>query len=302
MVGGRRERRVVGGVLDRLADRAAVERAVDAVAPEQLVGLREVRVLDRRADVARRAVGVEIDRRRRRDVVEVRRVRRRLVEEGLVDREALARDVGAIGDGLAQRVGAVAAQDVLPQRRGAGHADAQAAVAVDRELRVGRWCAVDEERVRLDGLRRGLTRVQRRDLAGAAVADRHEAAATDAAAVRLDDAEHARGRDRRVEGVAAPGEDVGRGPRRERIDARRRSAGSRRRRLLLLRPGGRCGQRYRRHGRPYRQPANTPHDPSTSRIASCPAPTPVQARPNQRSMRRTTAVGFCLRSWRTRVT
>ena len=62
---------------------------------DPLVRPRHVRVAERRADVARRAVRVEVERARGRDVVEVVLHGVDLVEERLVDREALARDPDA---------------------------------------------------------------------------------------------------------------------------------------------------------------------------------------------------------------
>ena len=67
--GVRRDRRVRDGVDDRLRDLAAVEALRPAVR-EQRVGAGEVGVAEDRADVARRAVRIEVERGGRRDVVE----------------------------------------------------------------------------------------------------------------------------------------------------------------------------------------------------------------------------------------
>src|SRR5262249_38471933 len=118
-------------------------------------------------------------------------------------REAGAGDVDAVLERLPEAVRAVVLEDVLPQRGRAGDAGAQAAVAVDRELRVRRRLAVDEERVRLHLRGRGLAAVERRDPAGAAAAARYEPPPAGPPVVRLDAAEPPRARDRGVEGFPA---------------------------------------------------------------------------------------------------
>ena len=125
-------------------------------------------------------------------------------------------------------------------RRRAGDADAHAAHALVLEASAARrrTCVVHRRR-------RRLARVDRVDLAVARGVDGHEAAAADAARVGLDDAEHAGGGDRGVDGVAAAAQDVDRGLRGLRIDGRGAATGADGRRLLggggSLVGGGRGG-------------------------------------------------------------
>ena len=227
VVGSRRGRRALRGVGDRLGDRAAVE-ALRAVARDPLVRARHVRVAQGRADVLRRAVGIEVDRRGRRDVVEEVDVRRGLVEERLVDLKAAAGDVDARFQRLAQRLGAVALERVLPRRHRARHARGQPAPARvgERQRRT-----VLEERVRTHRRSRGLAPVDRRHLA-VTRADDHEPAAADAGRERLGDAEHARRGDGGVDGVAALAQHVDRGVGGEDVDRGGRALRADRGRLL----------------------------------------------------------------------
>jgi hypothetical protein len=252
VVGARAGRGVLHGGDDRVGDRPAVEALGDTEPAHALVRAREVRVADRGPDVLRRAVGVEVELGGRRDVVEPRGVRRRLVEERLVDGEPLARRADAVGERVAQLVGAVAAQQVRPRVRRARDAHAQPAVAVDRELRVRRRPAVDEEARRRHPGGRLLTRVDRGDPPALALADDHEAAAADAAAVRLHHPQHRCRGDRGVERVPALLEDVDRRLRGERVDARRGPAATVSCGALVLRLRGR--RRQERRGRGRRQP------------------------------------------------
>ena len=234
VVGGRRDRRVLRGVRDRTRQRAAVER-VRPEAGEVLVRPRQVGVAQGRADVARRAVGVEVDRGRRRDVVEVVHVALGLVEERLVDDEALAGDPGPGLERLAQRLVAVAVERELPASHGAGDAGGKAAEArvVERQRH-----AVDHERVGPHRRGRGLAAVDRRDLPVLG-ADDHEPAAADARRERLGHAQHAGRRDRRIDRVAALAQHVDRGLRGQQVDRRRGPTAADRGRDLLRRRRGR---------------------------------------------------------------
>ena len=75
---------------------SALVEPVGAEPGDAPVGAREAGVAQRRADVARRPVGVEVERGGRRDVVEVLDVVVDLVVEGLVDAKAIARRVDPV--------------------------------------------------------------------------------------------------------------------------------------------------------------------------------------------------------------
>ena len=79
---------VLRGVGDRAGDSPAIE-ALRAALGDPPVGARHVGISQLGADVPRRPVRIEVDRRRRRDVVEEVDVDLDLVEEGLVDPKAL---------------------------------------------------------------------------------------------------------------------------------------------------------------------------------------------------------------------
>ena len=227
VVGVRGDRRVLGGSRDRAGDRAGVERAL-AEAGDQLVGAREVGVAQRGADVARRAVGIEVDRRRRRHVVEEVDVGLRLAEERLVDDEAAAGDVDRRLQELVEPFRAVAVERLVPLRDRAGHAGRQAAPASVGE---GERRAVLDERLRMHCVRRLLAPVDRGHVA-LRRADHHEAAAADAGRERLGYAEHSGRGDGGVDGVAPVPQGVDRRLGGERVDGSRRAAAANGGRLL----------------------------------------------------------------------
>ena len=222
--------RVLRGLGHRARQLAAVER-VHSLASQQPVGACEVGVLEGRADVARRAVGVEVDRGRRGDVVEPVDVGRGLVEEGLVDGEAVAGHADAGAQGSGERPGAVAVQGALPGGGRARDAGRHAAVAPRVE---GERRAVLPERVRAHRAGRLLAPVDRGDLALGG-ADHHESAAADAAGERLGHSKHAGRRHGGVDRVPALAQRPDGGLRPGEVHACGSATASDRGRLLLLR-------------------------------------------------------------------
>ena len=220
-------RRALRGAGDGPGQRAAVE-GPRSLAPDQAIGPGEVGVSERAALVARRAVGVQVDRLGRGNVIEVVDVGLGLRDERPVDGEAVARHPDAGPQGAPQRPGSIAAKRLIPARDGARHAGGETAVArvAEAERR-----AVLDERVRLHRAGRLLARVDRGDPA-LRRADDHEAATPDAARVRLGHAEHRRRGDRRVDGVAASLQRVDRSAGAVQVDGGRRATGADGRRLL----------------------------------------------------------------------
>jgi hypothetical protein len=236
------DRRLADGVEDRGRDGPAIE-APRPDARDALERAREVGVAERRADVARGAVGVEVQRRRRGRVVEPVDVLLRLADERLVDDEPLAGDPDRGPQRLRERERAVAAQRRRPPAHGAGNADRQAAVArrVERQRR-----AVLDEGAGVHRLRRALAVVVGAHAPPAGVVGDHEAAAADAARERLGDAEHGRRRDGGVGRVVAAAKRPDRLARRQAVDRRGGAAAAGRGRGGGVQGrwrGGVCGRR-----------------------------------------------------------
>ena len=217
---GQRGRRRLGRALHGAGDvggqLAAVER-LHALLGEQAVGLGEVRVLQLRADRGRRAAG-QVDLAGRRERREARGVLGRLQVERLVDEEAAVGQLDRRLQHLAQRPGAPARQRLVPGGGSAGHADGDAARdQLGREV-VGLARLRVDERVRGHPGRRGLAAVDRLHLALLRVVEHEVAAAADARAVGLGDAQRRRRRDRGVDGVAAHPQHAQAGAGRRRVD------------------------------------------------------------------------------------
>ena len=188
--------------------------------------------------------------------------------EGRIDGEAVPRRGDPRLQRAAQRPRPVLVQRLLPGVQAAGHADAHAAHALVLEA------LKPDEGLVVHRRRRRLARVDRVDLAVARGVDGQEAAAPDAARIRLDDAEHAGRGDRGVDGVAASAQDVDRGLRGLRIDGRGTAAGADGRRLLggggSLVGGGRGGDERGGQDRE-EQAAHARALPTAGRLLSFPA-------------------------------
>ena len=203
VVRGRADRWILNGLDQRVGDLPTVE-PLRTEMRDPLVRRRELGVREDRADVARRAVGVEEERSAGRDVVEPVAVRLHLVEPHLVDHVAVAGDVDGGRQDLLQRHRAELLQRLLPGLDRAGDADGETAVAGAVE---GQRRAVLPERRRVHRGRGRLAAVDRRDPAAGGSHD-HEAAAADATGEGLGDAEDGGRGDSRVDGVATLPQDV----------------------------------------------------------------------------------------------
>ncbi len=248
--GARPDRRVLHGLRDLRAERAAVEIG-RAVRSDLLVGAGEVRVSQGRADRQRLPVGGEEELAAAGEGLQVRQRRLLLLDEVRRDREAL---LGDLDGGL--KVGAEAAPAVVAHRLGPGgdharYADRQPGVPrlLERERLAG--TRVDEQLWRARGGTH-LASVDGDDLMRPRQVDDHETAAAGSGDEWLGDPERARNRHRSVDGVATGAQHVDAGLAGVELGRGDRAAGAGGHRLLhvvrwavrrCLRRCNRCAQR-----------------------------------------------------------